>query len=1203
MSRVTPNSATDGFFQEQPRLGNQYEEDIYLQRLIQGYLPTDLSRDSVAQDAPVALFRDIGSKTVRPEVFGWIEDAEKNRPYVEELSTFGKPKGVLHTAAGWKQLGAMAAREGIIQTAYEDRYASYARLVQFTKYYLYCPSSAIYTCPLAMTDAAARVLDLQLRSPSLAAAKRSVFQEAYSSLTSRDPAACWTSGQWMTERAGGSDVRNSETTAFPQPDGTYLVSGHKWFSSATDSQMTILLARTPTSTGSLSCFFAPLKLPDGSWNGVRIVRLKDKLGTKALPTAELELKGMKAHLVGEEGKGIKYISTMLNITRVHNAVRRVQNKELWRNPLHLGGLAKMEVLFRANMQLTFFTVALLGFEERGMPETRAAWMPKDAKETGLLLRVLTPLVKMVTAKATIAGLAECMECLGGVGYLENEQELNIARLYRDANVLTIWEGTTNVLSVDVIRAFTKGDSLAALDSWLTRALDARGVASLAEVRAALRSTWAGIRQFVDKVSSEEAIARCRDLSFSIAFVLMGAFLVLDADRDGDALAAEVAVRWALEGLGREGFQIVHGETAGYALGGGRGRGGWKERAEVDCGLVFGHGVYAGCVGGMFDGWPKQAKPASSDILSSSNCSARAGLLAAAAPIDLASFSPADSCFNRPLYHYLDALLAAHPPSTSSSLRPLIPAAAEAEDTMNFTLDDIKNQVTNLTLYDVKAAVRKAQNVVMNFTEMESKVREATNNEPWGASSTLMNEIAAGTFNYQQLNEIMPMIYKRFTEKSAEEWRQIYKALQLLEFLVKNGSERVVDDARQHISTVKMLKQFHFIDQNGKDQGLNVRNRAKELAELLSDVDKIRAERKKSKQSRGKYQGMEGGGGFGGMTGSYGGGGSGSGGGGSRYGGFGSDDLEYGGYSGGVYGDGGGFGGQSSGAYADSTRRPGQYEEYNEYDEGATAAPPPKKPARPEAQKAAAAPPPKKEPAVDLLFGDDPAPAATTAKAGGSKSAMDDDFGNFKTGNDDDDFDDFISAAPISPPASNANRAITPIPALTSLPATSTATTFAPRPISGSQNQGLQDLVGFTTASPAPSVGSQASASIAKPLQPTGYQPAQPNYFTSIPLGSSTNSTVPPSSGSLSRTNTGASTPTSTTASGPKKAGDAFGNIWNTASLGAGIKKPATPTGPQTSMAAMQKEKASAGIWGATAAPGNNKPAGNQSSSSSAFDLL
>ncbi|KAF3939842.1 Epsin-2 [Dactylella cylindrospora] len=525
--------------------------------------------------------------------------------------------------------------------------------------------------------------------------------------------------------------------------------------------------------------------------------------------------------------------------------------------------------------------------------------------------------------------------------------------------------------------------------------------------------------------------------------------------------------------------------------------------------------------------------------------------------------------------------------------------------MNFTLDDLKSQVTNLTLYDVKAAVRKAQNVVMNFTEMEAKVREATNNEPWGASSTLMNEIAAGTFNYQQLNEIMPMIYKRFTEKSAEEWRQIYKALQLLEFLVKNGSERVVDDARTHVSTVKMLKQFHFIDQGGKDQGLNVRNRAKELAELLSDVDKIRAERKKAKQSRGKFQGVEGGGGLGGMGmgGGFSSGGGGGGGGSSRFSGFGSEDLEYGGYSGGVYGDGGGFGGQSSSNYGDSSRpRGNQYEEYNEYDEGAIApASPVKKSTRSEPPKASTAA--AKKPDVDLLsMGDDSAPApAKTTKA---KSGIDDDFGNFKTGNDDDDFDDFISAAPISPPPSNtttAARTMTPsLPAITSLPATSTATFASPKPVSATQNQGLQDLVGFKTASPAPSIGSQASSSMSKPLQPTGYQPTGPNYFTSVPSNSSLSSTpLAPSTGALSRTNTGATTPNS--AAGAKKGGDAFGNIWSTASLGAGIKKSTTPSAPQASMAAMQKEKASAGIWGTTGTSNNNN--NNQGSSGSAFDLL
>lgn len=134
---------------------------------------------------------------------------------------------------------------------------------------------------------------------------------------------------------------------------------------------------------------------------------------------------------------------------------------------------------------------------------------------------------------------------------------------------------------------------------------------------------------------------------------------------------------------------------------------------------------------------------------------------------------------------------------------------------------------------------------------------------------------------QHFNEIMPCIYSRFMEKEASQWRQIYKALQLLEYLIKHGSERVVDDARSHISMIKMLRNFHYIDDKAKDQGINVRNRAKEIAELLSDVEKIRAERRKAKTNRNKYTGT----GNDGLSFSSGGG---------RYGGFGSESLGYGG---------------------------------------------------------------------------------------------------------------------------------------------------------------------------------------------------------------------------------------------------------------------------------------------------------------------
>ncbi|KAG8961609.1 Epsin-3, clathrin recruitment and traffic between the Golgi and endosome [Tulasnella sp. 419] len=241
------------------------------------------------------------------------------------------------------------------------------------------------------------------------------------------------------------------------------------------------------------------------------------------------------------------------------------------------------------------------------------------------------------------------------------------------------------------------------------------------------------------------------------------------------------------------------------------------------------------------------------------------------------------------------------------------------------LEGLANQISQITMYDIKSMYNQAKNVVMNVSEMEAKVREATNDDPWGASSTLMTEIAQGTFNFQQFNEIMPCIYARFMEKEAREWRQIYKALQLLEYIIKHGSERVVDDARSHVSTIKMLRNFHYIDEKGKDQGINVRNRSRELVELLNDLDRVRTERRKAKVNRNKYTGTGNDGlSFASASG-------------SRYGGFGSDSLGGGGGGGGDYGYGGSdreYGGSSSGGFRDSNGR----KDWEEYDAGAVTSP-------------------------------------------------------------------------------------------------------------------------------------------------------------------------------------------------------------------------------------------------------------------------
>ncbi|KAI5481176.1 hypothetical protein MNV49_005611 [Pseudohyphozyma bogoriensis] len=323
-----------------------------------------------------------------------------------------------------------------------------------------------------------------------------------------------------------------------------------------------------------------------------------------------------------------------------------------------------------------------------------------------------------------------------------------------------------------------------------------------------------------------------------------------------------------------------------------------------------------------------------------------------------------------------------------------------------TIDSLAKQASEITMYDVRSTINKAKAMVLNLSEMETKgestLSEATNNEAWGASSTLMTEIAQGTHNFQLFNEIMPAIYQRFTDKEARQWRQIYKSLVLLEYLVKNGSERVIDDARAHLSLIKVLRNFHYTDENGKDQGINVRNRSKELAELLSDLDRVRQERRKAKQNKNKYTGVgNDGSGFGGGGPSF------TSATGSRYGGFGSDSFDSGGYNGGGSSSGGGRG------FSDSSARAAEYEEYDAGDwedaprrttssratASASASTSRSKPTP--ATPVAAPAPVMKQPEVNLFdFDDDeqlpPPPAKQAAPIAAPSAGLDDDFDDFQS---------------------------------------------------------------------------------------------------------------------------------------------------------------------------------------------------------------
>ncbi|XP_037822168.1 clathrin interactor 1 isoform X2 [Lucilia sericata] len=161
----------------------------------------------------------------------------------------------------------------------------------------------------------------------------------------------------------------------------------------------------------------------------------------------------------------------------------------------------------------------------------------------------------------------------------------------------------------------------------------------------------------------------------------------------------------------------------------------------------------------------------------------------------------------------------------------------------------------INMWKVRELADKVTNVVMNYTEIEGKVREATNDDPWGPTGPLMQELAHATFSYETFPEVMSMLWKRMLTDNKTNWRRTYKSLLLLNYLVRNGSERVVTSSREHIYDLRSLENYTFTDEGGKDQGINVRHKVRELIDFIQDDDRLREERKKAKKNKDKYIGM------------------------------------------------------------------------------------------------------------------------------------------------------------------------------------------------------------------------------------------------------------------------------------------------------------------------------------------------------------
>ncbi|KAJ5278698.1 hypothetical protein N7478_004070 [Penicillium angulare] len=588
MSSLPPKPATadTGYITQPASLENTYTSDKSLQRSLQWYVPSAMLRAAEPQLA------QLGDEAVSDQVREWSADAERNQPYVKSHNVWGKRYDYdrLITTEGWKQLGHWGARNKIVSAGYDLSLGSHRRTIQYTLNYLYAPSSGLYSCPISMTDGAAFILSSKISNLPSDHPFHAVFKGLISEKDDH-----WTSGQWMTERAGGSDVQNTETWATYSPlpsssgtdplgDGDYLINGFKFFSSATDANVALLLAKTPS--GQLSTFLAPLRRiivgDDGIThqvsNGVRIHRLKNKLGTKELPTAELELQDMRAHLVGKLDQGIVTIAPLLNVTRIHTFVgslagwrraisiaksfakaRSTVGEPLWLIPMHLRLLADLEVKHRGGMNLAFFTIVLMGLVEGGVSQpSELAHLPRPGKEANVVFRTLTATSKAVISKMSIAGIQECQEAMGGVGYMDeaDEPEFNISRILRNSSVNSIWEGTTNVLASEMARFLLKAGNLEIFSSWLDRTLT---LIQTANLRESLTKAWAELRARFSPKNQPPAtiVADARRYMFTLAWILCGTLLALDAERDQDSVSKEIARRWILSAEGGVGDMVFH----------------------------------------------------------------------------------------------------------------------------------------------------------------------------------------------------------------------------------------------------------------------------------------------------------------------------------------------------------------------------------------------------------------------------------------------------------------------------------------------------------------------------------------------------------------------------------------------------------------------------------------------------------------------
>jgi putative acyl-CoA dehydrogenase len=465
----------------------------------------------------------LGARLGEAEVLEWGVQANRHPPVLHAFDRFGHRRDEVEFHPAWHALLGLAVGRGLHSGPWRAPRPG-AHVARAAGVFLLSQVEAGVGCPIAMTYAAVPPLR---RQPELAAEWlprmcSTTYDPVLRPVAAKDGVLV---GMAMTEKQGGSDVRANTTRAVPVgaggPGGEYRLTGHKWFCSAPMCDAFLVLAQAP---GGLACFLLPRVLPDGTKNAFHIQRLKDKLGNRSNASSEVEFDGAWARLVGEEGRGVPIIIEMAAYTRlecalgsagmmrqalvqaVHHAQHRAAfGRRLVEQPLMLNVLADLAVESEA---ATALALRLAG-----------SWDRHDDPGEAALRRIATPAAKYWLGKRAPAAVVEALEVLGGNGYVE---ESVLPRLYREVPLNSIWEGSGNVMCLDVLRALGRQpDSADAVRAELRTAagLDRRLDAHVAALDTELAAAVTG---------RDETEAQARRFVERLALALQGALLVRHA---------------------------------------------------------------------------------------------------------------------------------------------------------------------------------------------------------------------------------------------------------------------------------------------------------------------------------------------------------------------------------------------------------------------------------------------------------------------------------------------------------------------------------------------------------------------------------------------------------------------------------------------------------------------------------------------------